>query len=219
MTIKSKNNERSGGDKSLIRQATGRSSFNSLAWQMARQRFTAVAIRAVTLSTVIGFHVTAPAAFAQDPTNRPGLVIAEFAWTNTVNSEKDFDRKYVDRAPTAPIVLWTKVHATEEALQFLREDGRLPIWHKWFVSCGATVRFDVSQDPIDEIDLGSILRETVEQLQTEVDNRGYFDWRTWSRKDNVSSCWYTVRIVDNRDSILYCEEIGADCELTIRLGN
>ena len=84
-------------------------------------------------TTVIGFCVTAPV-FAQDPPNRPELVVAEFAWTNTVDSEKNFDRKYVDRGPTAPIVFWTKVHATKEALDFLREDGRLPIWHKWFVS-------------------------------------------------------------------------------------
>ena len=215
MAIKSKNNQRSGRDKSLIGQATGRSSFN---W-LARQGFTAIAIRAVTLSTVVGFCVTAPA-FAQAPPNRPELFITEFAWTNTVNSERNFDKKYVDRGPTAPIVFWTKVQATKEALDSLRKDGRLPIWHKWFVNCGATFRFDVSKDPIDVIDLGSIPRETaVQQLQIEVDNRGYFDWRTWSRKERVSSCWYTIKVVDNKDSILYCEEIKDDCELTIKLGN
>ena len=214
MTIKSKKNKRFGGDRSLISQPTGRSRVHRL----VRQSFAAVAIQAVTLSTVIGFCVTAPV-FAQDPPNRPELVVAEFAWTNTVDSEKDFDRKYVDRGPTAPIVFWTKVHATKEALDFLREDGRLPIWHKWFVSCGATVRFDGSSDPIDAIDLGTIPGDMFDQLQTEIDNRGYFDWRTWSRKERVSSCFYTIKVVDNKDSILYCEEIRDDCELTIKLGD
>ena len=181
MTIEGRNNERSGGDKNLIGQATERSIFNWLPLQW----FTTIVIQAATLSTVIGSCVTAPV-FAQDPPNRPGLVIAEFAWTNNVNSERNFDEKYVDRGPTAPIVFWTKVHATKEALEFLREDGRLPIWHKWFVACGATVRFDVSRDPIDAIDLGGIPGEVVEQLQTEVDSRGYFDWRTWSRKERVN---------------------------------
>ena len=125
----------------------------------------------------------------------------------------------MDRGPTAPIVFWTKVQATKEALEFLRKDGRLPIWHQWFVSCGATVRFDGARDPIDVIDLGSIPGDIIDQLQIEIDNRGYFDWRTWSRKERVSSCSYTIKVVDNKNSILYCEEIRDDCELTIKLGD
>ena len=50
MTIKSKKNKRFGGDRSLISQPTGRSRVHRL----VRQSFAAVAIQAVTLSTVIG---------------------------------------------------------------------------------------------------------------------------------------------------------------------
>ena len=210
-----KNEQCLGTDKGLVGYITKKTVSDCI----AAQRTIATAIWVLTLTATIGFCLTTQA-FSQTLSNRPELIVTEFAWTNAVNSDRHFDHKYVDSAPTAPIVFWTRIRATQEALDSLRQEGRFPIWHKWYVSCGATFRFDRSEDPIDAIDLRSAQREMlVQQLQVEVDNRGFFDWRTWSRKEAVSSCWYTIRVVDNRDSPLYCEELNDDCELTIKLGS
>ena len=215
MTTRGDPNEHSGRDKRLVYKIMGRSSFQWSAWNGVA----AVTIRVTTICAIIGIFPTA-STFAQDRVNGHRLVVAEFAWTNAIHSDGDIDRRIVNRDPVAPIVLWTRVHGANSALESLRKEDRLPIRHVWFVNCGSRYRFDELIDPIDVIDLGSVSTGTViQQLQTEVDNRGYFDWRTWSRKESVSTCWYTVRIVDNQDSPLYCEEIKADCELTIKLGN
>lgn len=184
-----------------------------------RPRAIALAARLVVTHALIGLSVLG-SAFAEDPLSTRRFVVSEFAWTNAVNSERNYVQKYRANAPsTEPIILWTRVRATPEAMDDLRGEGRLPIWHKWFVSCGSTDMFDGTTRPTDAIDL-SISREAVLlKLQTEVDSRGFFDWRTWSKKNRVSSCWYTIRIVDNRNRAVYCEELEADCVLTIKLNN
>lgn len=159
-------------------------------------------------------------ASAQDTPRGHGsaIVVTEFAWTNAVNSDKNFDKKYTERGPTAPIVFWTRVQAERDMLDTFKKQGRFPIWHKWYVNCGATFRFDRALDPTDVVDLGVPIDRLLHQVESEVNSRGYFDWRTWSRKERVSSCQYTVRVVDNSNTILYCKEIEKDCELTIKLG-
>lgn len=189
--------------------------FKWLAWQ----KVTTVSIRVVTTCTVIAFCLAEPSS-AENQQKSRGLVVEKFAWTNAVKSNREFDIKYEHRVPNGPIVLWTKVRATKEALNSLREKGRLPIWHKWFVECGSTYEWVKTHRPIDAIDLGSGPREPIlQKLQTEVDERGHFDWRTWSRKRNVSNCFYTVKVVDNKNTPLYCEEIKDKCELRIKLGD
>ena len=182
----------------------------------ARQEEMLLLFRTIMICTVIGFFA-APPTFAERQPNRNEIVITEFAWTNNVDSKRNHETRYETYGPTAPIVFWTKVRANREALKFLSDDGRLPIWHKWFVSCGSTVQFDGKTDPIDAIDLGIPSESLIQQLEIEIKNNGYFDWRTWSRKENVSSCWYTIRIVDNKNNPLYCGEVNDDCEFSIRL--
>ena len=183
-------------------------------------RTVAITVTRFAIVSILVVLCASASTFAQEDLNGARLVVAEFAWTNVVNSEGNIDQRFDNRAPVAPIVFWTKVHGTRNAMESLRRENRLPIWHKWFVNCGSTYRFDRSIDPIDAIDLGDISTGSiVQELQIELDNRGYFDWRTWSKKERVSSCSYTVRVVDNRDSPLYCQEVNGDCEITIRLGN
>ena len=213
MTTKSYNNDCFGRDKCIIDRIIGMPSFN---W-LVRKGIIAVTVRAVTICVAIGFCMTAPA-LAEEQSNSDGIFVAKFAWTNKVNSERNFEEKYVDRGPNAPIMFWTKVHARQDALESLSKEGRLPIWHQWFVSCGDEYLVDQLEKPIDAIKLGNISSETiVPKLQSEIKKQGYFDWRTWSEKENVSSCWYRVKVVDNKNKILYCKEIEKSCELTIKI--
>jgi hypothetical protein len=146
------------------------------------------------------------------------LVVDKFVFTNDVRTNKEFDQKYGKSAPVSPIVLWTRIVGTQKALERMRAEGRLPIKHMWYHSCGSKVYADPEPVLVDEIDLDvGGLEQILDELQLEVNKRTYFDWRTWSRKEHVSNCWYQVLVVDNRNDPLYCTEIKGDCRLDITL--
>ena len=165
--------------------------------------------------SVLSVAALAPAV-AQD---RDQLYVSDFAWTNRVTGDRGFDKEFDGTAPISPITLWTRMVGSAKALDSLRAQNRLPIWHQWYVSCGAEVDFLDASRPIDEVDLRIEGASTLNALEQEVRTRDFFDWRTWSKKEQVNGCRYTVRIVDNRDTPIYCEKLGGDCEITIRLSN
>ena len=175
--------------------------------------------------------VTAPAAAQEDSEGatqvasqaagqgKDQLYVAEFAWTNRVTAERGIEQRFTDTAPVAPITLWTRMVGSAKALDMLREQNRLPIWHQWYVSCGAEIDFTGASRPTDEVDLRIEGTAIMDALAQEVRAREFFDWRTWSKKERVSGCRYTVRIVDNRADPIYCEKLGGACEISISLGN
>ena len=120
-------------------------------------------------------------------------------------------------APLGPVWLWTELCGTQSALNTMREQGRLPIWHRWYVSCGRRLELDTIQEPIDEVNLHIAGRQVLEDLLIEVKARRFFDWRTWSRKRNISPCTYHVRVVDNQGEPLYCTQLDGACKLEITL--
>lgn len=197
---------------------------------LAARRVTAIACALAALCT---FAVPASAQDSTQDTSQvaaqstgqaagPGkdqLYVAEFAWTNRVTAERDIEQRFTDTAPVAPIMLWTRMVGSAKALDLLREQNRLPIWHQWYVSCGAEVDFTGAARPIDEVDLRIEGTAILDALAQEVRSREFFDWRTWSKKERVTGCRYTVRIVDNRADPIYCEKLDGACEISISLGN
>ena len=147
------------------------------------------------------------------------LYVAEFAWTNRITDDRSFEKQFEDTAPVAPITLWTRMVGSVEALDLLRAQNRLPIWHQWYVSCGAEVDFTGAAQPIDEVDLRIEGAAILDALAQEERARKFFDWRTWSRKERVTGCRYTVRVVDNQADPIYCETLGRACEISISLGD
>jgi hypothetical protein len=58
--------------------------------------------------------------------------------------------------------------------------------------------------------------ETLKNLEHEIEAKGYFDWRTWSTKDNFFTDVYSVTFVDGFDDRLGCT-VSNSCEMNIRL--
>jgi len=170
----------------------------------------------VALLAVVTLLTLSPAAVGQD---KGQLYVKDFAWTNRVTADRTIDLEFTEVAPISPITLWTRIVGSQKALDILRAENRLPIWHQWYVSCGAEVDFLSASQPIAEVDLQIEGSSVLDKLETEVQMRNFFDWRTWSQKENVNGCRYTVRIVDNRADPIYCEKLDGECVLTIELSN
>ena len=164
-------------------------------------------------------QVAAQAAGQASAQDKDQLYVAEFAWTNRITADRGIEQQFTETAPVAPITLWTRMVGSAKALDLLRTQNRLPIWHQWYVSCGAEVDFTGASRPTDEVDLRIEGPAIMDALAQEVRSRDFFDWRTWSRKERVTGCRYTVRIVDNQADPIYCEKLDGACEITITLGN
>ena len=80
-------------------------------------------------------------------------------------------------------------------MEELRQNGKLPIRHKWFSYIGTRPYFDSTKEPTDTIDLSVGKHEVLSELNAELDNRGFFEWRVWSSKKNVRAGWWRVDVV------------------------
>jgi len=145
----------------------------------------------------------------------PALTVAEAVWASAIGKDKMPQQKYQRQAPLAPLYLWMRIQADEEVLQVLRSQGKLPIRHKWFRSRFGRLYFDQTQRPIDSIDLGIGTREKLQKLQLEIDERGFFDWRTWSGKRNMRRGYWRVRVVYADNTPVLCE--GEPCVYDIKV--
>lgn len=132
----------------------------------------------------------ASAAGAED-----AVQVSEVAFTSQLQG-REVTGRYSDgsTAPVAPIIFWSRLEGRETALATLRDKHKLPIRHQWRRYAGWQEAFE-DREPIDEMAL-DVGRDTVlAGLQLEFTNRGFFDWRTWSRKDVLSPGVYTVVVV------------------------
>lgn len=145
----------------------------------------------------------------------PHVTVAEAVWTSAIGNDKMPQKRYAKQAPLAPLYLWMRLQADEQVLQVLREQGKLPIRHKWFRSRFGRLYFDRTQRPIDSIDLTVGTREKLQKLQVEIEQRGFFDWRTWSGKRNMQRGYWRVRVVYADNTPVLCE--GIPCVYDIKV--
>lgn len=144
------------------------------------------------------------------------LDIIEIVWTDGITEEKNPLNIYRNdgSAPVdQPLFLWIKVRGRQEAFDRLKQKGRLTIQHKWtYNNLGwQTDRIDVSigRDPvIDDM--------TLMKLEQELAAKGYFDWRTWSKKERLVPGEYSVTCVDGFDQPLRCSQ-DESCQMSIQL--
>jgi len=124
------------------------------------------------------------------------LEINEIVWTDGVDLEtKNPMKVYQETAPNGFLCLWMKIRGNQQALEELRQNGKLPIRHKWFSYIGTRPYFDSTKEPTDTIDLSVGKHEVLSELNAELDNRGFFEWRVWSSKKNVRAGWWRVDVV------------------------
>ncbi|MBM4268238.1 MAG: DUF2914 domain-containing protein [Deltaproteobacteria bacterium] len=173
---------------------------------------------AVAVSLPLGLSLVPTQGSAQ----QPGVWIADAKFGRAVVAREV--KNSFTRSPevVAPVSLWMRLEGSEGALDRLRREGRLPIFHKWYFQTGTDLDFEGTTDPIDFIDLDVGRKDRVPELKLEDGERGYFDWRTWSVKQNTHPGSWLVEVVDAKDDPVPCAESlrdrQGDCTFQVRMG-
>lgn len=142
------------------------------------------------LFTILSITTAIPAAWAQVD----DLTVIQAVWTTRIGSDKQFVGKLSDGSPAKPLYFWTRLQGGPEALERLRQEGRLPIVHQWVHSTAVEQTVD-EVDPDQEgthLSVGSI--RGTGGLASMVDASGAFRWRTWSLKQSVAPGTWTVTV-------------------------
>lgn len=156
------------------------------------------------LSTLAATAVAGAVTTAAAPEALAGVEVVEFAWAARV-VERNAEHRYQDRAPAgAPLYLWIRLRGDDDALDRLRDGGKLPIRHEWVNYVGPDPDIDTLR-PTDEIEVGGVREAVVDQVASEVALRGYFDWRTWSVKRNLRLGTHAVKVVYADGSPVPCQ--------------
>ena len=122
------------------------------------------------------------------------LVVDKAVWTNGVEN-LEYMQVYGKTAPGAPLCLWMRLKGSKWALQRLHNAGKLPIYHQWFRHSIFGVSAEGVTEAIDHIKIPAGNVRLMDQLGREIEVRGYFDWRTWSMKENVRRGKWVVKVV------------------------
>jgi len=132
------------------------------------------------------------------------LVVDKAVWTSGVEN-LDHAQVYGKAAPVAPLYLWMRLKGSNWALQRLHEAGKLPLYHKWFRHSIVGVSSEGVTEAIDSIKIPAGNVQLINQLGREIDARGYFDWRTWSMKENVKRGKWVVKVMYADGAPVLCE--------------
>jgi hypothetical protein len=144
------------------------------------------------------------------------LTVEKAVWTNGVEA-RSHGAVYSNAAPVAPLYLWMKVTGSEWALQRLQEAGKLPIYHQWFRYSVIGASSEGVTEMIDNIKIPAGSQSLVGALETELSRRGFFDWTTWSMKENIRRGKWVVKVVYADGSPVMCEgEKACQYEILVR---
>ena len=145
------------------------------------------------------------------------ILVVDVAFTSRVDGRDPVDR-LTSPASVVPLNLWVRVIGDANALKRLSKNG-LPLKHIWFYVGPAGILNLGEATFKDEIPLHvGRVEELIQKLDQEVQQKGSFDWRTWSRKQNLPEGRWAVRIVYANNVPVRClsnGEIIDECFLAI----
>ncbi|BBL70027.1 DUF2914 domain-containing protein [Methylogaea oryzae] len=148
------------------------------------------------------------------------IEIAATAWAAEVDKSRrqPINPLAVGRARQG-VFLWMQVKGSAAALDKLAAEGKLPIRHKWFRETISRVRPEGVTAMTDQIDVPVAHRELLPGLRRELRDQGYFDWRTWSSKDNLLPGVWRVRVVYADNAPVLCGDGGErrPCEYSLEV--
>ena len=173
-------------------------------------RFGFNTVWAVALSVLLNVSF-AGSAGAEEPL----LTVEKAVWTDGV-SGRQYGSVYTDTAPAGPLFLWMSVRGKDEALKKLKEAGKLPIYHKWYIHTISGTSSEGVTDMIDKIPVPAGRQELVEKLRSEISLREFFNWRTWSMKENARRGNWVVKVVYADNTPVKCAE-DKDCVYKITI--
>lgn len=144
--------------------------------------------------------------------------IVRAVWTDRVDPDtRQFGVEYDSAAPKKSLYLWMHVKGNRRALARLEADGKLPIRHKWFRHTLTSISPEGVMQVVDNIPVPTARIEVLGKLKTEVAERSYFDWRTWSKKDNIHRGQWRVTVVYANNTPVTCGENREPCEFFIEV--
>lgn len=157
-----------------------------------------------------------PASRAYGNPLNTGVAVADFHWASEVDKDKKEvkheitpeEGKAYNIASGKPIFFWTRMTGDQHVLDWLKENKKLPIHHRWRSTLSGAYTADVTLNGErksdrdindegsieDDIQLGVGSKATFKKLQQEIKNKHFFDWRTWSNKRKLSSGVWTVSL-------------------------
>lgn len=166
-----------------------------------------------------GFIALAPFAALGQPASDE-VIAVEAAWTSGIVGREPANR-LSSPVSVAPLTLWTRISGSPKALQRI-EQGGLPLRHVWMRQAPGGVEADAAPEVIDEITLDIAGVEALRtRLRQEVAQRGHFDWRTWSTKENLRPGIWLVRLLYADRSPVACRSDNRmieDCLIRITVG-
>ncbi|MDQ6961034.1 MAG: hypothetical protein Q9M28_00690 [Mariprofundaceae bacterium] len=152
---------------------------------------------------------------------KPLLEIIDLAWCSGISSHQNLQESNKPigfyRSGHAPkhakLYLWMKVQGGQKALDRLKDGKSLRIVQKW----QRLVHFQTKTERI-KVSIGkkSLSQQTLRRLQHEVNERGYFDWRTWDSKKNFDAKKYTVSFSGYKRKQLDCQD-SLNCPMEINI--
>ena len=147
-----------------------------------------------------------------------GLVsVAEAHWAASVDrASGNFLSPLRQANARHPLYLWTRLTGNAAAIEVLRSERKLPIRHCWTSSvAGLRLPQPLEDTPLEAIKLDIDEHDSaiVKGLQREVDARGFFDWRTWSEKQNIYAGLWIVSVQYADGTAVMCG--GVPCRYTI----
>jgi len=144
------------------------------------------------------------------------LTISEAVWTSGIDNMKNPKQIYEETTSGVhQLYLWMRIRGQERALEVLDSQGKLPIQHLWIYSTGISQVDAGSPKPIDAIDLTVGKKDKLSKLRLEVKKRGFFDWRTWSMKKNITKGGWLVKLLYADGSPVLCDD--KPCEYAIEV--
>lgn len=159
------------------------------------------------LSVVFLLPMASNRACAAGETDSPELFLKEAVICRSVGNDLiPLDKIHQRPVVRGPVAIFNRLGGNKQTLEWLKQNKLLPIKHIW-IHKGA-VSMDGTREPIAVGDIGQFKR-----LQAEVDEDGWFDWRTWSSKRNLIPGSYEVWIVFANNQPVLMED-GTPAKLT-----
>lgn len=131
------------------------------------------------------------------------LEVETFRWTNFVDrSTRTFAQVHASPARVKDIYLWTQLKGSPELLAQLKEtgNGKVRIRHQWFSY--DSDRIYAEQEAAVDLEVGR--KADLQKLGYEVDALGFFRWRVWSSRQNLSRGLWRVDILTSDDEPVMC---------------
>lgn len=140
---------------------------------------------------------------------KPSHMVVDWAVAPDVRDLCPTERLSATIAAAGGVTVWMRSAGNTAALERLKLQKRLPLRHVWARKSGTRWRVVDTM----EVTGTTVSSAQIDGLGREAAERGFFDWRTYSRKNNLRRGDWKVTIIDRLGERVTCRDSGAPCEI------